>query len=210
MKMKKSILALLLALVLVLSLTACGEKLEKKVVGTWSTDLDMTEVFSASFGELGMDPSSLPSEKIFVSLLVTFNEDKTCTLTAEVDVESFNAYMVSLTEAMVEMMYQIGESSGLDRETFDEAFASQYNMSVKEYVDTMLGSIDAEQLLDDMEDTEGTWKVENDKIIITDKDSDDQSVLRFEGDNLILEEAEDLDEEFAEYGLALPWTFTKK
>ena len=156
MKMKKSILALLLALVLVLSLTACGEKLEKKVVGTWSTDLDMTEVFSASFGELGMDPSSLPSEKISVSLLVTFNEDKTCTLTAEVVVESFNAYMVSLTEAMVEMMYQIGESSGLDRETFDEAFASQYNMSVKEYVDTMLGSIDAEQLLDDMEDTEGT------------------------------------------------------
>ncbi len=197
----KRITALFLILILTLSLTACGEKLEDKVVGTWESEIDFSGAFAAGFAQTGLDESKLPSEKITATATITLNNDKTCTIAMEIDAKSFEAYMQSLSGALVDMVNQMATEQGVDAAALEQ----QLGMSVDEFVDTMMSELDAEELLADANTTEeGTWKIEGEKVVVSAAGGDD--ILEYKDGKLLLNS----DEDFSEIGIELPLTFTKK
>ncbi len=221
MKTTKRIAALLLVLVLALSLVACGNQEEKKLLGTWQTELDLTEALSEALsGSSGIDAAYLPTDTtVSITLTLTFAEKQACTIAVALDKDAFNAYIASLSDGVIEMLYQSGEEAGVDRETFDSVFATQYGMDVKSYVDTMLEGYDADTLLDEVESTEdGYWKVEDGKLYFSDEkdfsgDDIDETTYHFDGETLIFDSITTEDDSFSqleELGLELPWSFTKK
>lgn len=199
--MTKKITALFLILILTLSLTACGEKLEDKVAGTWESEIDFSDAIAAGFAETGLDASKLPSEKITATATITLNKDKTCTVAMEIDTKSFEAYMQSLSGVLVDMVNQMAKDQGVDTATLEQ----QLGMSVEEFVNTMMGELDAEEMLADANATEeGTWKIEEEKVVISSDGADE--ILEYKDGKLLL----DSDEDLAEAGIELPLTFTKK
>lgn len=202
----KRITALFLILILTLSLTACGEKLEDKVIGTWESEIDFSGVLSAGFAQIGLDESQLPSEKIIATATITLNKDKTCTVAMEIDTNSFETYMQSLSGSVVEMLYQAGEQQGMDRETFAAAAEAQFGMPLEEYAESMLSEMNVEEMLADANTSEeGTWKIEEEKIVVTPASGEDD-ILEYKDGKLLL----DSDEDLSQYGIELPLTFTKK
>lgn len=221
MKITKRIAALLLVLVLALSLVACGNKEETKLLGTWQTEFDLTEVLSEALTESsGMDAAYLPTDTtVSITLTLTFAEEKACTIAAALDKNAFNAYIASLSDGLVEMLYQNGEDAGVDRETFASIFESQYGTDIKSYVDTMLQEYDADTVLGDVDFTEdGYWKTEDGKLYFSDEkdfsgDDTDEIPYHFDGETLIFDSITTKDDSFSqleELGLELPWSFTKK
>lgn len=197
----KRITALFLILILTLSLTACGEKLEDKVVGTWESEIDFSGAFAAGFAQSGLDESKLPSEKIIATAAITLNKDKTSTIAMEIDAKSCEAYMKSLGGALVDMLNQMAKDQGVDTAALEE----QLGMSVEAFVDTMMQELDVEEMLEDANITmEGTWKIEDEKIVVTSDGEND--ILEYKDGKLLL----DSDEDFSEIGIELPLTFTKK
>lgn len=221
MKPAKQIATLLLVLVLALTLVACGSQKEEKLLGTWQTELDFTKAVEKGLtGEGAMDSSMLPTDtKIVATLTVTLEKDQTCNIAIAVDKDSFSEYILSLSDALVEMLYKAGDDAGISREDFETAFESQYGMDVKGYVDHMLEDYDTDALLSDANFNEdGYWKVENGKLRISeDKDFSgddiDEITYHFDGEKLIFDTFAADDDSFAEFedlGITPPWTLTKK
>ena len=114
----KKITALLLALVMALSLAACGSKDDsKQLVGTWQCALDLTEKMDEEMAaNLGTEYTS----EVPVSLYLTtvFNEDGTFSMSPDLDAttESLNAYIQALKPALVELLYKEAEDRGMTRD----------------------------------------------------------------------------------------------
>ena len=108
----KKITAFLLALVMALSLAACGSKDDsKQLVGTWQCALDLTEKMDEEMAaNLGTEYTS----EVPVSLYLTtvFNEDGTFSMSPDLDAttESLNAYIQALKPALVELLYKEAEA----------------------------------------------------------------------------------------------------
>lgn len=121
----KKITAFLLALVMALSLAACGSKDDsKQLVGTWQCALDLTEKMDEEMAaNLGTEYTS----EVPVSLYLTtvFNEDGTFSMSPDLDAttESLNAYIQALKPALVELLYKEAEDRGMTRDEFDSALA---------------------------------------------------------------------------------------
>ena len=148
----KKITALLLALVMALSLAACGSKDDsKQLVGTWQCALDLTEKMDEEMAaNLGTEYTS----EVPVSLYLTtvFNEDGTFSMSPDLDAttESLNAYIQALKPALVELLYKEAEDRGMTRDEFDSALADS-GLTVESQVDSVLALFDVSALLSDVE-----------------------------------------------------------
>ena len=148
----KKITALLLALVMALSLAACGSKDDsKQLVGTWQCALDLTEKMDEEMAaNLGTEYTS----EVPVSLYLTtvFNEDGTFSMSPDLDAttESLNAYIQALKPALVELLYKEAEDRGMTRDEFDSALADS-GLTVESQVDSVLALFDVSTLLSDVE-----------------------------------------------------------
>ena len=104
----KKIIALLLALVMALSLAACGSKDDsKQLVGTWQCALDLTEKMDEEMAaNLGTEYTSEAPVSLY--LTTVFNEDGTFSMSPDLDAttESLNAYIQALKPALVELLYK--------------------------------------------------------------------------------------------------------
>ena len=158
----KKITAFLLALVMALSLAACGSKDDsKQLVGTWQCALDLTEKMDEEMAaNLGTEYTS----EVPVSLYLTtvFNEDGTFSMSPDLDAttESLNAYIQALKPALVELLYKEAEDRGMTRDEFDSALADS-GLTVESQVDSVLALFDVSTLLSDVEFT--SWGVETAK-----------------------------------------------
>ena len=148
----KKITAFLLALVMALSLAACGSKDDsKQLVGTWQCALDLTEKMDEEMAaNLGTEYTS----EVPVSLYLTtvFNEDGTFSMSPDLDAttESLNAYIQALKPALVELLYKEAEDRGMTRDEFDSALADS-GLTVESQVDSVLALFDVSTLLSDVE-----------------------------------------------------------
>ena len=194
---------------------------EEMLFGAWSTELDMTKFLEEGLTEAaGMDASDLPKDiKIISTLTITFEEDQTCNVAVDFDKDSVKTYLAAISDALVEMLYKLGEDSGVDRETFDTFFASQYGMDIKSFVDTMLAEFDVDALLQDANrDADAYWKLEDGKLCLSEEedfsgDENNQIAYHFDGEKLVFDSfagQDDTFSEFEDYGILPPWTFTKK
>ena len=199
MKNVKRIAALLLALVMVFALCACsdsgsgkdkdkGEKVEKKtdaelIVGTWETEMSMTDYYGDDMGELEGMEAYFDFDKIKITMTFEFEEDGTYTMSVDGDEAEINAI---LRDGFEKLMNDMLEGTGY---TLEDA-AAEEGMTADEYLDALMEESFGSGDLIDVDDELGEYKVKNGKLYLFDEgDELDEGTYyeyKLKGDKLTL------------------------
>ena len=120
----KRVITVLLAVLLALSLAACGSRVEtKKLAGTWTCTIDVTDRMNAAVEQaLGLSAAD-GAAKMPLQLVLTVTEDGAYTLRYDSDAvrTALDAYAAALHPAAVESVYAAAEEQGFSREEYDAA-----------------------------------------------------------------------------------------
>ena len=227
MKNVKRIAALLLALVMVFALCACSdsgsgkdkdkddkvEKVEKKtdaelIVGTWETEMSMTDYYGDDMGELEGMEAYFDFDKIKITMTFEFEEDGTYTMSVDGDEAEIKAI---LRDGFEKLLNDMLEGTGY---TLEDA-AAEEGMTADEYLDALMEESFGSGDLIDVDDELGEYKVKNGKLYLFDEgDELDEGTYyeyKLKGDKLTLvaeyEDGELSDE--SEAGL-YPMDFVRK
>ena len=202
MKNVKRIAALLLALVMVFALCACSdsgsgkdkdkddkvEKVEKKndaelIVGTWETEMSMTDYYGDDMGELEGMEAYFDFDKIKITMTFEFEEDGTYTMSVDGDEAEINAI---LRDGFEKLMNDMLEGTGY---TLEDA-AAEEGMTADEYLDALMEESFGSGDLIDVDDELGEYKVKNGKLYLFDEgDELDEGTYyeyKLKGDKLTL------------------------
>ena len=175
MKKVKRIAALLLALVMVFALCACSDsgsgkdkdKGEKKtdaelIVGTWETEMSMTDYYGDDMGELEGMEAYFDFDKIKITMTFEFEEDGTYTMSVDGDEAEIKAI---LRDGCVKLMNDMLEGTGY---TIEDA-AAEEGMTADEYIDALMEESFGSGDLIDVDDELGEYKVKNGKLYLFDE-----------------------------------------
>ena len=199
MKNVKRIAALLLALVMVFALRACsdsgsgkdkdkGEKVEKKtdaelIVGTWETEMSMTDYYGDDMGELEGMEAYFDFDKIKITMTFEFEEDGTYTMSVDGDEAEIKAI---LRDGFEKLLNDMLEGTGY---TLEDA-AAEEGMTADEYLDALMEESFGSGDLIDVDDELGEYKVKNGKLYLFDEgDELDEGTYyeyKLKGDKLTL------------------------
>ena len=221
MKNVKRIAALLLALVMVFALCACSDsgsgkdkdKGEKKtdaelIVGTWETEMSMTDYYGDDMGELEGMEAYFDFDKIKITMTFEFEEDGTYTMSVDGDEAEIKAI---LRDGFEKLLNDMLEGTGY---TLEDA-AAEEGMTADEYIDALMEESFGSGDLIDVDDDTGEYKVKNGKLYLFDEgDELDEGTYyeyKLKGDKLTLvaeyEDGELSDESEAEL---YPMDFVRK
>jgi len=211
MKKITKLIALVLALALVLSLTACAGK--ASIVGTWKYTLDFKKLMEAS-GELSTEGGEDNQEmvdamvKLFdgltMVLVMDLKEDNTFVLST--DEASLKAAAEKMKERIPDLLKTMFggeeglnamlETSGQTMDEITESFSEQFN------VDDMK-----------LEETKGTYTYEEGKLVLTPEDGEATTMtveLSAKELKVTALDSKDADDDMAEaLKSVLPMVFTK-
>ena len=175
MKNVKRITALLLALVMVFALCACSDsgsgkdkdKGEKKtdaelIVGTWETEMSMTDYYGDDMGELEGMEAYFDFDKIKITMTFEFEEDGTYTMSVDGDEAEIKAI---LRDGCVKLINDMLEGTGY---TLEDA-AAEEGMTADEYIDALMEESFGSGDLIDVDDELGEYKVKNGKLYLFDE-----------------------------------------
>ena len=196
MKNVKRIAALLLALVMVFALCACSDsgsgkdkdKGEKKtdaelIVGTWETEMSMTDYYGDDMGELEGMEAYFDFDKIKITMTFEFEEDGTYTMSVDGDEAEIKAILRDGCENLLNDML---EGTGY---TLEDA-AAEEGMTADEYIDALMEESFGSGDLIDVDDELGEYKVKNGKLYLFDEgDELDEGTYyeyKLKGDKLTL------------------------
>ena len=196
MKNVKRIAALLLALVMVFALCACSDsgsgkdkdKDEKKtdaelIVGTWETEMSMTDYYGDDMGELEGMEAYFDFDKIKITMTFEFEEDGTYTMSVDGDEAEIKAI---LRDGCVKLINDMLEGTGY---TLEDA-AAEEGMTADEYIDALMEESFGSGDLIDVDDELGEYKVKNGKLYLFDEgDELDEGTYyeyKLKGDKLTL------------------------
>ena len=196
MKNVKRIAALLLALVMVFALCACSDsgsgkdkdKGEKKtdaelIVGTWETEMSMTDYYGDDMGELEGMEAYFDFDKIKITMTFEFEEDGTYTMSVDGDEAEIKAI---LRDGCVKLINDMLEGTGY---TLEDA-AAEEGMTADEYIDALMEESFGSGDLIDVDDELGEYKVKNGKLYLFDEgDELDEGTYyeyKLKGDKLTL------------------------
>ena len=145
--MKKT-MAVLLALVMALSLTACSKNETKKLVGTWRYTMDLTETMNREMAESYELDTLDGTGEFCVYMDFTVAKDGAYTLGVDMDAtgESLTGYYQALAPVLAELVYAAGEEQGMSREQYDAALEAM-DMTMEEYISTIFSAVDMGDLL---------------------------------------------------------------
>ena len=172
----KKFLALLLAVMMVMTLAACGadadKELTEKIQGSWTLELPMT-------GDM-MGVSEFTGE-IALPITITFDDEGIMTMhmTEEnkaVFTESLETEMYTF---MTDMMYSQFEDMGMTREEADAAVQEYYGQTMEELIEELMAEVmtelDADELAAEMESS-SAYIIKNGKLY-TGESTDDLDVM---------------------------------
>ena len=175
MKNVKRIAALLLALVMVFALCACSDsgsgkdkdKGEKKtdaelIVGTWETEMSMTDYYGDDMGELEGMEAYFDFDKIKITMTFEFEEDGTYTMSVDGDEAEIKAI---LRDGFENLLNDMLEGTGY---TLEDA-AAEEGMTADEYIDALMEESFGSGDLIDVDDELGEYKVKNGKLYLFDE-----------------------------------------
>lgn len=145
----KRVITALLAVLLALSLAACGSRVEtKKLAGTWTCTVDVTDRMNAAAEQaLGLSAAD-GAAKMPLQLVLTVTEDGAYTLRYDSDAArtALDAYAAALHPAAVESVYAAAEEQGLSREEYDAAM-EKAGITMDDMVAAIFAGVDEEELL---------------------------------------------------------------
>lgn len=175
MKKLTKIMALVLCMAMVFALCACGKSDSEKFVGTWETEIDLSDVAIASLeAEIGDAMDYFDFGKLISVATFNFNEDGTYKMTMKLDDKSLDEFNTVLEDGLMAMMYDATNEElaayGMTMEEGDAAYLETYGMTIEEYnelyVEAFMEEMDIQQLFADSS-VEGNWKVEDGKLYMT-------------------------------------------
>ena len=218
MKKLTKLTVLLLALVMVLSLCACGgDDAGKALVGSWGLEYDLADALA---NELGSDYADFDAS-LKMTLMFDFNADGTFKMYVEEEsfTKNFDAWLDELVDYSADMLYDILEGQGMSREEADDFILQTFGMNMDEYTQALraelASELDANELMGEVE-TSGTYKTKGDKLYMAEgSDKIDESyydIFTVSGNKLTLDLPEGVDESEGEIvpGMSYPLVFEKK
>lgn len=246
MKTCKKLLALLLALAMIFAFAACGDskddnkddkgssnvqetnppetdppteppKEEEKLYGDWTMVTDAAGAMNEAYVMMFGDTFALPESPINFSMTLSFAEDGEFTLDMELDTDSFDAYMVELSDSLVAYLYDTYEALGYSKADI----TAELGMTVEEYVESAF-AVSPDDIIDELDDMdlEGCYKLKDDELFLAEDEDDledekDSFTISLDGDKMEVtdidgDDLEELEDYMKDgYDVKLPWTFEK-
>ena len=160
MKMKK-LMALLLALVMMLAMVACGKgddktddrPLSEQIVGKWAGTVAVS-------GEKMELPSFTGSLELKVEY--TFNADGTGG--AKLDIDAYKASVEANRQALCDALVQLMITTAGSREAAESNVKAQTNMTLEQFANSSVDTLKTSMPADLEED--GEWTLEGDKLTV--------------------------------------------
>ena len=105
-----------LLLTLCLLLSGCGGSDKDKFVGTWSANVDMTDIINDSLAEDPETAEYFTVDNFGMTLLFTFEEDGSYKITADEDAfaKSCDSLIETITEGATKYLEDTAKAEGLD------------------------------------------------------------------------------------------------
>ena len=181
---------------MVFALCACSDsgsgkdkdKGEKKtdaelIVGTWETEMSMTDYYGDDMGELEGMEAYFDFDKIKITMTFEFEEDGTYTMSVDGDEAEIKAI---LRDGFEKLLNDMLEGTGY---TLEDA-AAEEGMTADEYIDALMEESFGSGDLIDVDDELGEYKVKNGKLYLFDEgDELDEGTYyeyKLKGDKLTL------------------------
>ena len=188
----RKITAMLLCLVLVLSLCACGAK--ENLVGTWKANIELADLMNKEIAASGDEAmaEAMNLESFQLPLILELREDGTCTM--KVDPEGMAAsadkLAADLTEGLKAYFVTMLEQQGLDVEDPTE-FLTAMGLDLDALVAEMKDQFLAEDTFAEFT-MESKYKAEDGKIYFSDDleseiNADEYNTYTLKGDTLTLD-----------------------
>lgn len=202
----KKLLAILLAVMMLLSLTACGKSGsdEPTIVGSWKGSMDLSAIMASIYQIEIEDP-------IPFGMTFTFNADNTYSVA--VDEESLDAFM----DAVVDMV--VGMMSSMYGEEFDlETMLAEEGMTMDEFTEEIMASVNMDSILGSIAAQKAYYKYEDGKFYTAKTkealdagDYDDCTYITLTGKTMTITDIEQDGEKMSEVMPDMfPMVFTRK
>lgn len=157
-------IALLLCLVMALGLMAgCGKE-EESIVGTWETEVDISEMLADVVSEaVGSTPEVFAFEDLKITLVITFNEEGTYEMSCDEASaqEMFDELMDQMPAIMTAYLEELLQGTGV---TVDQALAAQ-GTTMEELIEQSFSNDMVDDMVSEME-TNGDWEIEDGKLYL--------------------------------------------
>ena len=197
MKKITKLMALVLALALVLSLTACSGS-KKTIDGSWKCSLDFSKAMEGEMLSESEDDGQMFTEEqkqamkdavakmvngVDMKMNLDLKEDKSFTM--EMDEASVKASAEILKANMAEAVPALFCAMfGIEADQLDETL-DQFGMSLEDLNASYAEEFNPEELLEDMEKVTGTYTYEEGKLVLTPADGDPMTLtVEFSGNEL--------------------------
>ncbi len=231
MKNTKTIVSLLLALCMMLSLCACagGTKTtvretekeltpEEQLVGTWDLMFDCTDLIADALEELAEADLSDDLSDIRLEFCMSFDFDDDGDFKFYLDedktADGIDDFLSDIAPVIADVTYDMFADEGMSRDEADELFEEQYGMDLVEFIDDALREeIDVNDLLGEVPTMRGTYELDGDELIIEVDDGDKVTFeIELDDDELIMDSDvdNDIEDSLSELGLELPWELEKR
>lgn len=208
----KKFLALLLAVMMVMTLAACGadadKELAEKIQGSWTLELAMD-------GDM-MGVSEFTGE-IALPITITFDDEGIMTmhLTEENKAVFSESLETEMYAFMNDMMYSQFEDMGMTREEADAAVQEYYGQTMEELIDELMADVmtelDVDELAAEMEST-SAYMIKNGKLYTGESTDDidrmECNEIELSGNTLKLLSSNDADT-WESLNLTFPITLTR-
>ncbi|MBQ7499315.1 MAG: hypothetical protein IJT91_00300 [Clostridia bacterium] len=203
MKRFRSIITLVLAALMIITLASCAKSVQNTIVGSWKGTIDLTDRVLDYLGDDGdSDTSSLG--KVTVDVLVKLTSDGGINISYDSAnlIEGIKPYIKKYTENYLKAS---AERSGVDPETVISALGYE---SIDDYVNHLINGVTGENLFGEDISISGKYKIENDKLFFAEDDFTDVDYVVFtiDGDSMVWSESGKPKSDFA---TMLPITFER-
>lgn len=198
----KTVAKILVAIMVVFTLTGCGAGKDKALIGTWRATIDMSSFINEGAAE-ATEEFGVPFETdgFTMDMIATFNEDMTYSMGFDVDAlyVSLDKFSAEMKEWMIAILEKGIEDQGLDM-TVDEMLELS-GMNLDDVVEETMAEMTNEMVaeLGNFKEN-GTYTTE-DGILYTDSSADEDSIgmddYTVEGNVLTISwDEEDVDADF--------------
>ena len=188
----KKITAMLLCLVLVLSLCACGAK--ENLVGTWKANIELADLMNKEIAASGDEAmaEAMNLESFQLPLILELREDGTCTMKVDPEAMAASADKLAadLTEGLKAYFVTMLQQQGLEVEDPTE-FLTTMGLDLDALVAEMKDQFLSEETFAEFT-MESKYKAEDGKIYFSDDleseiNADEYNTYTLKGDTLTLD-----------------------